>query len=345
VSAQSWFRARTNCNPAEASRLVTASRRLQWLPRLRAAFSDGRVSLDHVTAITAAAVPGRRQAIEGLEDSLVELAEHAQPRDVRAAVARIRDVEDADGSDSQPLPDAGPDPRRSFSVRDSIDGLGEIDATLDALTTEWLRTLLDVFDEPDPPDTPTDERRTPAQRRHDAFHAMLTRIGAHPDTPKLQGARPHVLAMIDVSTLIGVDCQATRSPQLRYAGEMTSELARQIAEDARVTAVQTMGPWRPTNVGRHHRTLPPWLREPMQMLHGTCCGPDCDRPATWSEAHHVRAWTADGETSLDNSAPTCSRHHDMVENGGWTVTVDPDTRIATWTSPSGKVVTVRPRPP
>lgn len=345
VSAQSWFRARVNCNPAEASRLVTASRRLRWLPWLAAAFSDGRVSLEHVTAITAAAVPQRRQAIEGLERSLVELAEHAQPRDVRVAVARIRDVEDGDGSDSEPLPDAGPDPRRSLSVRDSIDGLGEVDATLGALTTEWLRTLLDAFDEPDPPETPTDERRTPGQRRHDAFHAMLTRIGAHPDTPKLQGARPRVLAMVDMATLAGADTEATHTPRLRYAGEMTPELARELARDARVTAVQTMGPWRAVGVGRDQRSLPAWLREVMQMLHSTCRAPDCDRPATWSEAHHLEAWADGGPTDLANAVPTCTAHHRMVTHGGWSVRMDCDTLVCTWTSPSGKVVQTAPRPP
>lgn len=345
VSAKQWFRARARCEPGEAGALVNASRRLRRLPRLSAAFADGTVSWAHTQAITKAAVPQRAAAIQAVEDPLVELAERALPRDVRTAVARVRDQEDPDGSDASPLPDAGPDPRRALRLKPSVDGLVEPDGPLDPVTAEWLRTLLDAFDTPDPSDTPADQRRSPAQRRHDALHEMLTKVAAHPDTPTLHGARPHVLAMVDVATLAGVDCQATRAPRLRHGGEITPELARQLTVDARVTAVQTMGPWHPVSVGRSQRTLPAWLREPMQMLHGTCRGPDCDRPASWSEAHHLHAWGEGGHTDLNESVPVCTHHHDLVTHGGWTVTMDPETLVCTWTSPSGRVRRTRPPPP
>lgn len=344
VSAKQWFRARTHGEPGEAAAVVTASRRLRQLPRLTAAFADGRVTWAHTKAITKAAIPQRAAAIRALEDPLVQLAESALPQDVRTAVARIRDEADPDGSDASPLPDAGPDPRRAFTLKPGVDGLTELAGPLDPVTSEWLRTLLDAFDTPDGSDTPEEQRRTAAQRRHDALHDVLTKVAAHPDTPKLQGAKPRVLAMIDVATIAGVDCQAVRAPRLRYAGETSPELARQIAADARFTAVQTEGPWRPVSVGRAQRTLPAWLREVMHMLHSTCCGPDCDRPATWSEAHHLEAWGGGSETDLNQSVPACTAHHEMVTHGGWQVTMNPDTRVCTWTSPSGRVRFTHPPP-
>lgn len=345
LTPAAWYRERVGCDPGQAQQLVSASRRLPRLPRLAAAFADGRVSWAHVTAITRAATPQRQAAIAALEDTLVELAERARPQEVRRALARIRDAHDVDGSESEPLPDAGPDPRRALSVRPTVDGLAELDGPLDPVTAEWLHTLLDAFQQPDPPDTPWHQRRTAAQRRHDALHDLLTKVAAKPETPTVQGARPHVLVMVDVATLAGVDCQATHTPRLRHAGEIAPELARQLATDARVTAVQTMGPWRAVDVGRSHRTLPAWLRDVLHMIHGTCRGPDCDRPATWSQAHHLDEWGEGGHTDLNRTVPLCTGHHRLVTHSGWDVDLDPDTGIATWTSPTGKTIHTHPRPP
>lgn len=345
ASAASWWRERVRCDPGAAQQTVAASRRLRQLPRLAAAFADGRVSWAHTHAITTAAIPQRMAAIQAFDDTLTELAQSARPREVRQVVARIRDVDDADGSDAEPLPDAGPDPRRSFDVRPGVDGLGQVHGVLDPLTTEWLLTVLEAFETPDEPDTPAHQRRTPSQRRHDALHEMLVGVAANPETPTLQGARPHVLALVDVATLIGADTEATRTPTLRHTGPVSPALARQVAADARITAVQTMGPWRPVNVGRNHRTLPTWLREALQMLHATCRGPDCDRPASWAEAHHLDAWADHGETDLTRTIPACQFHHGLVTHGGWSVDLDADTGICTWTSPTGRTRRTHPPPP
>lgn len=342
VTAGSWLRERVGCNPGEATQLVNASRRLRSLPRLAASFADGRVSWAHATAITQAAIPQRAAAIRALEDPLVELAQQARPREVRKAVARIRDVADDDGSQTPPLPDAGPDPRRSLTISRTVDGLAEIKGSLDPVTAEWLETLLPAFESGDGPDTPDEQRRTAAQLRHDALHELLTKVAAHPETPTLQGAQPRASVMVDVATLAGAHQEATFTPRLRFGGEVTPELARQMVHDAKITAVKTMGPWRPVSVGRTQRTLPPWLRELMHLLHQRCRGPDCDRPAVRAEAHHLDAWAQGGESDLNRTIPLCSKHHDLVTNGGWRVEMDPDTGVCTWTSPTGRVVRTEP---
>ncbi len=103
-----------------------------------------------------------------------------------------------------------------------------------------------------------------------------------------------------------------------------------------------MGRYRVVAVGRTYRTLPPWLRPMLEMIHRKCRGPDCDRPACWTEAHHEEAFAAGGDTDLNKTIPLCKAHHDLVTTGGWTVTMNRDTGICTWTSPHGRVIATHP---
>ncbi len=99
-----------------------------------------------------------------------------------------------------------------------------------------------------------------------------------------------------------------------------------------------MGPWRIVNVGRTMRTLPPWLRPILELRHRRCRGPDCDRPASWAQAHHLDAWTAKhGDTDLNRMIPLCAAHHATVTDGTWAVDFDAGTGICTWTGPDGTI--------
>lgn len=62
----------------------------------------------------------------------------------------------------------------------------------------------------------------------------------------------------------------TASPALRW--ELSAADARRLAQHAKVTAVLTMGPWRPVSVGRTQRTLPGRLRPVLVAVHGHCRG-------------------------------------------------------------------------
>ena len=72
-------------------------------------------------------------------------------------------------------------------------------------------------------------------------------------------------------------------------------------------------------------------------MHRTCAHPDCHVPFSHTKVHHVRWWVRDrGPTDIDNLLPLCERHHHLVHEGGWGLTMTPD-RIATWIRPDGTV--------
>ncbi len=108
-------------------------------------------------------------------------------------------------------------------------------------------------------------------------------------------------------------------------------------------AVLTLGPWRAVNVGAKHRTLPAWLRTVLAAMHRHCRGPDCDRPAAWTQAHHITPWNSHRVTDLNDTLPLCAAHHDLITTKGWSATLDHTTGDVTWTRPDGHT-TSSPRP-
>jgi predicted restriction endonuclease len=52
-----------------------------------------------------------------------------------------------------------------------------------------------------------------------------------------------------------------------------------------------------------------------------CRFPGCDRPADWTDAHHIKHWADGGETVMDNLVLLCRRHHRMVHEEGWQLVI------------------------
>lgn len=132
--------------------------------------------------------------------------------------------------------------------------------------------------------------------------------------------------------------------RLRWTGPLPPRRAVHLARQTKLTAVLTLGPYRVVNVGRAHPTLPAWLRTALETIHRHCRGPDCDRPAAWTQAHHVDAYHHGADTDLNNTVPLCKAHHDLITAKRWHMTLDPGTAACTWTSREGTTRTSHPPP-
>ena len=90
-------------------------------------------------------------------------------------------------------------------------------------------------------------------------------------------------------------------------------------------------------VGRSSRTATRPQRRALRAMYRTCAHPDCTVGFGACRIHHIRWWWRDlGRTDLDNLIPLCERHHHLVHEGGWGLTMTPD-RVTTWTRPDGSV--------
>jgi hypothetical protein len=68
------------------------------------------------------------------------------------------------------------------------------------------------------------------------------------------------------------------------------------------------------DVGRSRRTVPTAIARALALRDGGCRVPGCGR-GRHLHAHHVQAWAAGGETSVDNLVLLCPGHHWAVHEG------------------------------
>jgi hypothetical protein len=77
----------------------------------------------------------------------------------------------------------------------------------------------------------------------------------------------------------------------------------------------------PLSVGRKSRTVPTAIKRALRARDKGCVFPGCHH-TRFVDAHHIRHWSAGGETSLDNLMLLCSRHHRLVHEGGFRIERD-----------------------
>jgi hypothetical protein len=66
-------------------------------------------------------------------------------------------------------------------------------------------------------------------------------------------------------------------------------------------------------------------REVLAVKFGHCMDPNCDRPPSWTEAHHIKQWARDhGKTLVKNGILLCKWHHLKYHNEGYEIEVDDD---------------------
>jgi hypothetical protein len=73
-------------------------------------------------------------------------------------------------------------------------------------------------------------------------------------------------------------------------------------------------------LGRSRGRFSDKQRAVLAAIWGGCAAPGCDRPPSWTEAHHIDEWQRDhGSTDVDNGILLCRHHHLLVHNNGWRV--------------------------
>ena len=75
-------------------------------------------------------------------------------------------------------------------------------------------------------------------------------------------------------------------------------------------------------LGREQRLANRAQRRALRSAYRTCAL--CDTPFEFTQAHHVHWSTHGGPTNIDNLVPLCTRHHHLVHEGGWQLTLHPD---------------------
>jgi hypothetical protein len=146
--------------------------------------------------------------------------------------------------------------------------------------------------------------------------------------PILRTVKPHVIVTIGIDDLADPD-PGPGAAATGFGGTISAARARWLACDGNVTRVIIGPEGQPLDLGRSKRVVPPHLRRAVELRDGHCVFAGCHAPAYWCDVHHLLEWINDGETSLENSALLCERHHTKVHHG-FRVERDPDGRWRTY---------------
>lgn len=79
----------------------------------------------------------------------------------------------------------------------------------------------------------------------------------------------------------------------------------------------------PLDVGREQRLYTRRQRIALAARDGGCRWPGCERPPSWTEAHHTKHWQRDdGRTDVADGILLCRHHHLLLHNNHWEITRD-----------------------
>ena len=301
LSVTSWVESATGTSFSQAAREARLARNLEQMPATKEALADGEVS-QAAMGMLLSAREAHPQEFARAEDTLVEAARTLPVRDLRRAVEHWKEVVEPEAMVRE---EASRFERRGLHVSPTFEGMVRVDGNLDPETGQGLITALQAVIDPWAR-SGTEDSRTPAQRRADALGEVCRGFLDRADRAVVGGERPHVTVVVDLEALEG---RAGRRRELTDAGRISPEAARRLACDASVSRVITSGASEPLEVGRRTRVVPASLHRAVVVRDHHCTFPECDRPASWCDAHHVIHWTDGGRTDLSNLVLLCRRHH------------------------------------
>ena len=175
-----------------------------------------------------------------------------------------------------------------------------------------------------------DDPRSLEQLASDVFFHLLT-AGAEvaPDQLLGQGA-PAVRVMVTARDLTS----RTGSGFLAGTHQAVSiATVERLACTNGIMSISFDDHGRPLDVGRDQRLFTRRQRIALDCRDGGCRWGDCERPASWCEAHHITPWHHGGRTDVADGIQLCKHHHLLLHDHGWHIERRGEYREQYWLIP------------
>jgi hypothetical protein len=324
VSPIDWIRHHCRMSSSAVWGSVAVGDHLADLPRSVEAVESGEIGYAHLAlmARTADALQGSATAAPFEETELLEKAREFSVGRLWHFCHHLRHALDPEGFAAR---QNRATQERSLKLSPCEDGTLLLEGWLDNLGGAALRSALEPLAQPHG----DHDERCREHRNADALVEIITHAQDAGGLPQ----RPHLQVTASLDTLRGL--AGSPAGDMEYALPVAAETVQRLACDGTITRV-VLGPESVViDVGRARRVVAGPTRRALAARDGHCRWPHCDRPASWSDAHHVIHWSKGGETDLSNMVLLCHRHHWMAHEGGWQLVQTAE----------GEVLTVPPRPP
>ncbi len=324
VTMASWLRAEAHCSPGWAAHRVATGRALiDQLPAARAAWTAGDLGFEHLAVIRRATDGLSPAQIGYLDVALASAGATCSPKELADIAAALTETIAPDKSEKDRERKTA---SQKVHLSDVPDG-GRLDGDLDAESTAILRAALEKYMPKPGPRQLGDGTLSPAltasHRRALALIEMARQsLDFGTDHPGAAN-KPHLIVSVTADQLaagLGVGYQSNGTP-------LAASTLRRLACDAKIIPLVLGSDSLPLDIGRTSRTIPAWIRTALNHRDKGCRHPDCDRPPSWCDAHHVTHWIDGGETNLDQLLLLCRHHHTRLHKGEFTITAHGNQRF------------------
>lgn len=308
-----------------------------WLAVVAKLAQSGRLSPAAAASIAhGLGTPSGAVSIDQLTFAASALCDEALGVDGRPGLdadrlfSRARQLRDELDLDGVKLREAEQREQRGMRFFDLPTGMSRLIWDLDPETAAPIKQLFDRATSPklggvrfvDPKQAAVsksilDDVRTPAQLASDAFLQLLMQ-GADAPTNFLLGSGAPVIKI--AATRSTVD---TRRGLVHIEGRrdaVTIDLLERHSCNGIEESTNFDQNGIPLDMGRDQRLFTRRQKGVLALKWGGCACPDCDRPPSWTEAHHIKFYQRDeGKTDIADGILLCKYHHLLFHNFGWEI--------------------------
>jgi hypothetical protein len=326
TSTAGWLARQTRQTRARTNAAVRGAMLLDepGFTATREAFAAGDLTEDQVWVILRAVEDLPAEEVtpadrDRAQRHLIGLAADHDAKQLRVLALRLFEVlapEEADKREGEALERQERRAREQcrFGMRDNGDGTASGWFKLPSLQADMLSKAAQAFAAPRRTDPAAwrdeDGRKRPYATLLGLGFAELVEHLPVDRLPQAGGTAATIVVTMNLDSLksgLGAAVLDTGTPI--SAGE-----ARRLAcTSGLVPAVLGTGSV-PLDLGRTARLHSPQQRTAMALRDQGCSTEGCDRPPSWTEAHHDTAWADGGTTSVQSGRLLCPRHHRLAHD-------------------------------
>ncbi|SDK86826.1 HNH endonuclease [Nocardioides sp. YR527] len=333
--ASGWMRTELLVDKAVARSQMKLAAGVAKYDLVAAGLAEGVVSQDKARVITQALDAIEADPAASAEDLilaeklLVDYAGRLTANELRIVGKRILaeiDPERFEAAEAKALQreEEHAQRRTFYSSRDNGDGTIDIHARVSRAVGLRLRTLLDSLAQPRKLSAEDKGRKVPYDQLLGQAFARVIETYDVDQLPRHGGHGTTVFITMSLDQLRA----DLGTAALGFDGEqITAAEARRMACNADLVPVVLGTDSEILDLGRTARLAYPVQHRALRLRDKCCQAEDCDAPAAWTEAHHLKPWSEDGKTDLANMVLLCPSDHRRIHDPDYTYERLPDGRI------------------
>jgi len=297
-TAIDWLRFNCHMTSNGAADMIAVGKNLGRMPDTVQAVCDGEIEVAHVKAMarTANAVGAKFE-----EAPLLEKARESSPGKFYYICKHYRHAADRNGFEAE---QAELVENRRLWISKCEDGTVLLSGNFDPEGGAAILTRLNPL--------------TRKSGAHDGRSLEKRNADALVELASGGGSQAQIQVTSSLETLLGL-AGAPGADMEHSPLPISARTIERLACDSSIARVLLNSESTVIDVGRSKRVVSEPARRALAARDGHCRWPGCERPASWSAAHHVVHWIHGGTTDLDNLILLCHRHHWMVHEGNWQI--------------------------